>query len=230
MGLMGRILGAGGAAREVGAAVTGIAEVFAGNRAQREAAEAGQLTATLGEYAAEFTGPRTGWFDGFVNGLNRLPRPMLAISTLALFGYAMAEPAGFSVRMRGLELVPEPLWWLLGAIVSFYFGARELHYRRESVAETPPTPVAITATTRRVQLDTPPELAPAAPAAPDQSEEDDQASLFGFWRTSPKETPTPAAATARNATLAPKATPVVAVHAADPNFNAAVEEWRRLNG
>ena len=26
--------------------------------------------------------------------------------------------------------MPEPLWWLLGAIVSFYFGARELHYFR----------------------------------------------------------------------------------------------------
>ncbi|MGB1236212.1 MAG: 3TM-type holin, partial [Planktomarina sp.] len=27
-------------------------------------------------------------------------------------------------RMHGLTHVPEPLWWLLGAIVSFYFGAR----------------------------------------------------------------------------------------------------------
>ncbi|MDX5349317.1 MAG: holin family protein, partial [Paracoccaceae bacterium] len=26
--------------------------------------------------------------------------------------------------------VPEPLWWLLGAIVAFYFGARETHYFR----------------------------------------------------------------------------------------------------
>jgi len=26
--------------------------------------------------------------------------------------------------MQGLALVPEPLWWLLGAVVSFYFGAR----------------------------------------------------------------------------------------------------------
>ena len=26
--------------------------------------------------------------------------------------------------MAGIALVPEPLWWLMGAIVSFYFGAR----------------------------------------------------------------------------------------------------------
>jgi len=28
------------------------------------------------------------------------------------------------IRTQGLALVPDPLWWLLGAIVSFYFGAR----------------------------------------------------------------------------------------------------------
>jgi hypothetical protein len=32
--------------------------------------------------------------------------------------------------MVGLNAVPEPLWWLLGAIVAFYFGARETHYFR----------------------------------------------------------------------------------------------------
>ena len=32
--------------------------------------------------------------------------------------------------MVGLREVPEPLWWLLGAIVSFYFGAREMYYFR----------------------------------------------------------------------------------------------------
>ena len=26
--------------------------------------------------------------------------------------------------MQGIALVPEPLWWILGAVISFYFGAR----------------------------------------------------------------------------------------------------------
>ena len=42
----------------------------------------------------------------------------------------MIDPISFAARMEGLAYVPDPLWWLLGAIVSFYFGARELHYRR----------------------------------------------------------------------------------------------------
>ena len=130
MGLIGTILGAGGAARQVGEAVGGVAEVFVGNRAERDADAAGRALATVAEFGAEFAHAPAGRWDGFVNGLNRLPRPMLALGTLGLFAYAMAAPAGFSTRMQGLQLVPEPLWWLLGAIVSFYFGARELHHQR----------------------------------------------------------------------------------------------------
>jgi hypothetical protein len=65
-----------------------------------------------------------------MNGLNRMPRPLLTLGTIGLFVYAMVEPAGFGLRMQNLNLVPEPLWWLLGAIISFYFGAREAHYFR----------------------------------------------------------------------------------------------------
>ena len=36
----------------------------------------------------------------------------------------MVDPLWFAERMQGIALVPEPLWWLLGVIVSFYFGAR----------------------------------------------------------------------------------------------------------
>ena len=87
--------------------------------------------ATQDALASEYRHGRAGWFDACVNGLNRLPRPMLALGTLGLFIYAMVEPGGFAQRMQGLAYVPEPLWWLLGAIVAFYFGARETHYLRE---------------------------------------------------------------------------------------------------
>jgi hypothetical protein len=49
---------------------------------------------------------------------------MLAFGTLGLFAAAMTDPIWFASRMQGLALVPDPLWWLLGAVVSFYFGAR----------------------------------------------------------------------------------------------------------
>jgi Holin of 3TMs, for gene-transfer release len=191
MGMIGSILGAGTAAREIGAAVGGVAEVFAGNRAAREAAEAAGFAATVGQYGAEFASAGNGRFDRFVNGLNRLPRPLLALGTLALFVYAMAEPVGFGERMQGLNLVPEPLWWLLGAIVSFYFGARELHHQRARSALVKAAGTA----------------AGASPGASDAK----------------------AAAPGPSGTPMPLAEPVVAAaKAGDPDFNAAVEEWRRL--
>jgi hypothetical protein len=48
----------------------------------------------------------------------------MALGTIGLFVFAMADPQAFAARMVGLAEVPEPLWWLLGAIVGFYFGAR----------------------------------------------------------------------------------------------------------
>ncbi|MEC7258735.1 MAG: 3TM-type holin, partial [Pseudomonadota bacterium] len=47
------------------------------------------------------------------------------LGTLGLFVAAMVDPLWFAERMQGIALVPEPLWWLLGVIVSFYFGARQ---------------------------------------------------------------------------------------------------------
>lgn len=130
MGLISRIIGGSGAVQALGSAVQGVSEVFTPNATRRMELSHDAYIAALASAGAEFVQPRSGWFDGFVNGLNRLPRPMLALGTLGLFIYAMAEPAGFALRMEGLALVPEPLWWLLGAVVSFYFGAREAHHFR----------------------------------------------------------------------------------------------------
>jgi hypothetical protein len=99
-------------------------EVFRENAesgAQRSAQVQGQA---MTQYGAEFLVPRRGGFDRFMDGVNRLPRPALALGTLGLFVSAMVEPLWFAERMQGIALVPEPLWWLLGVIVSFYFGAR----------------------------------------------------------------------------------------------------------
>lgn len=93
----------------------------------------------LAQYAAEFEQARQGGFDRVMDGVNRLPRPAMAIGILALFVSSMIDPIWFASRMQGLVLVPEPLWWLLGVIVSFYFGARhqvKSHQFQESLNQT----------------------------------------------------------------------------------------------
>lgn len=99
-------------------------EVFRPNAEAQAQRDEDRYGASLGQFAAEFYAPQRGWFDRLMDALNRVPRPAMALGTLGLFVSAMVNPEWFSARMVGLALVPEPLWWLLGAIVSFYFGAR----------------------------------------------------------------------------------------------------------
>lgn len=138
MGLMGSLLGNPGTVAAVGQAAKDVAEVFTPSATKRMELSAQAQSDALKEFSAEFDNPSAGWFDRLVNGLNRLPRPLLAYGTIGLFVYAMTDPQAFALRMVGLNAVPEPLWWLLGAVVTFYFGARETHYFRNRPIMMPP--------------------------------------------------------------------------------------------
>lgn len=105
-------------------------EVFRENAEGAATREAAYRSAALSQFGAEFVVERKGNFDRFMDGLNRVPRPALALGTLGLFVSAMWNPVWFASRMQGIALVPEPMWWLFGAIVSFYFGAR---YQMKSI-------------------------------------------------------------------------------------------------
>ena len=129
MGIIRNILGFGQAAKNV-------TEVFWANRTASEQHAHDRFVAVQKAYASETTGSLR--FDLFVNALNRLPRPLMALGTVGLFVFAMASPEAFAARMEGLAVIPDPLWWLLGAVVSFYFGARELHHFRTGRAGTSP--------------------------------------------------------------------------------------------
>lgn len=115
------------------------AEVFRVNAEASERREVGLQSGTMQQFHAEFTGDESSWFDAIIDGVNRLPRPMLALGTIGLFVTAMVDPIWFAERMQGIGLVPEPMWWIMGAIISFYFGARHQvkgQQFQRSIAET----------------------------------------------------------------------------------------------
>ncbi len=119
-------------------------EVFRENAEAGAARQTAERGAAVSQFDAEFGAGQSGLFDRIMDGVNRLPRPALALGTLGLFISAMVDPVWFAARMQGIALVPEPLWWLLGVIVSFYFGARHQFkgqvFRRsilQSAAEAP---------------------------------------------------------------------------------------------
>jgi hypothetical protein len=162
MGLIGQVLGMlfGGQRNVLKAPVLIVRE----NAEASGVREAETRAGALQQFASEFQREKPGMFDRIIDGINRIPRPALALGTLALFVAAMTDPVWFAGRMQGLALVPEPLWWLMGAIVGFYFGARSEAKGQaftRSVAET----LARTGTVVR-NIDALRDLdAPPAPAA-----------------------------------------------------------------
>ncbi|MEQ9260684.1 MAG: holin family protein [Roseovarius sp.] len=152
------------------------AQVFRVGADAADARAAETQAAALAQFAAEFQAPRKGLFDRMIDGLNRVPRPAMALGTIALFVSAMTHPVWFAERMQGIALVPEPLWWLLGVVVSFYFGARHQAKGQEfqrSIAETlarTPQVVSNIETLRALEPERPQE-AGAAPETRAQAEE-----------------------------------------------------------
>ncbi|CUH76852.1 holin family protein [Tropicibacter naphthalenivorans] len=149
MGVIERILGViFGSGRNV---VAETAEVFRIN-AEADAQRAHQMqSAALQQFGGEFRLTQRGWFDRFMDALNRVPRPAMALGTLGLFIAAMVDPVWFAARMAGIALVPEPLWWLLAAIVSFYFGARHQAKGQDFQRELAETMAAVPQVVRTVK-------------------------------------------------------------------------------
>ena len=156
------------------------AQVFRENAENASARATDIQTEALRQFAAEFSHPRRNWFDVMIDGMNRLPRPMMALGTLALIGTSMADPIWFASRMQGLALVPEPLWWLMGAIVSFYFGARHQAKGQEFQQSVAGTMARTGQVTRNIQ--TLNGLAPTAPTLTKKSPLPTENAAFLDWQ------------------------------------------------
>jgi hypothetical protein len=125
MSLWGAIAGMFQPARE-------LVEVFktnAENQAERSHEERMELSrqdlAALEQFAAEFKSARTSTaWDSFIDGLNRLPRPLITLGILGLFVLAPADPVRFLAIAEAYQLMPDGFWALLSIIIAFYFGGR----------------------------------------------------------------------------------------------------------
>ena len=131
--MFGKLLGwlFGGGVTAVGDTVKNVTEVFRPNAeasAQRTHDETMAVTAqdmaSLQQRIAEAANPGSGWFAGFVEALNRLPRPLITLGVLWWFVLPAIDPERFVIIAQGYSLVPEGMWAVLGVIVAFFFGGR----------------------------------------------------------------------------------------------------------
>lgn len=109
-----------------------VAEVFVENKenqGERQHLETlsdmGLTQETIQQFAAEFhaRSSRT-WWDSFIDGLNRLPRPLLTLAVIGFFILAPLDPERFLLVAKAYEVIPTGYWGLLSVIVGFYFGGR----------------------------------------------------------------------------------------------------------
>jgi len=109
-----------------------VAEVFVENKENRgkrshkeKLADITRDMASLQQFSAEFHARQNRtWWDSFIDGLNRLPRPLITIAILSFFILAPLDPIKFLEIAKAYELMPSGYWALLSIIVGFYFGGR----------------------------------------------------------------------------------------------------------
>lgn len=79
----------------------------------------------IDQFAAEFRDlSHRGWWDSFVDGLNRLPRPLIALGLIAFFGYTAFDPLTATKIAQSYAILPDGFWALVGVVVAFYFAGR----------------------------------------------------------------------------------------------------------
>ena len=102
-----------------------LAKTFIGSKQDRDRAGHTEHIAFLKMVASE-NKPlvyRTKW-DSFVDGINRLVRPIFTFGTIYLFYFCMKYPTDFAISMKALTLMPTQGWYLLFTIVVFWFGGK----------------------------------------------------------------------------------------------------------
>jgi len=94
-----------------------------GNRAKRDQYQADARSAVYSQFAAEFGHSKT-WWDSLIDGLNRLPRPIMTFGVIYLFVWCARDPAAFIEYAVALQAMPKEGWYILGAVVTFWFAAK----------------------------------------------------------------------------------------------------------
>ena len=112
--------------------IKGVAEVFFGNKKERDAQSAAnehdEQIEIHREHAAgySYAAPTRNWFDSLIDGINRLPRPIFAFLAIWLIVWACWSPAAFIVSMKALNQVPEWVSTFVTIVLIFFFGSRTI--------------------------------------------------------------------------------------------------------
>lgn len=125
MSLIGTIL-AGGVSTIVDSAA-GLARVFVKDKTEGQQLDAAQQASVSEQFSAEFNDRRNRtWWDSLIDGVNRLPRPVIAFSVIAMMFWPVIDPIEFSIVMQAYSIVPAWVAGLFIQVVALFFGGKFL--------------------------------------------------------------------------------------------------------
>lgn len=108
------------------AAVRELAEVFKVNAEGASRRGHDLDAATLSQFASEFVARnQRSWWDSFVDGLNRLPRPALTLGVFFMLIQTYRDPIFMAEVFTAWAIIPVEVWALVTIIVTFFFGGRQ---------------------------------------------------------------------------------------------------------
>ena len=116
-----------------------ISKIF-GSKEKRDQFQANARSAVYSQFAAEFGHSKT-WWDSLIDGLNRLPRPLMTFGTIYLFYMCWTDYERFLVGAVALQSMPKEGWYILGAIVTFWFAAKlpkDFGKHKKEYGDSPP--------------------------------------------------------------------------------------------
>lgn len=109
--------------------VGGLVKSILGDKAAREdnvhSEQMSAEQAMAADAAAQQRDNRTKW-DSFVDGLNRLPRPIIAFMVIGAIIWAPINPIKFNIVMQSYAIVPMWLAAIFGQVILLFFGGRML--------------------------------------------------------------------------------------------------------
>lgn len=98
------------------------------------------------EVAAQSSTDKSYWHS-FVDGLNRLPRPLMAFLVIFIMIYCPYDPERFSVVMVAYNLVPSWLALIIAQVIALFCGGRMLDKWNGSMSVDP---AVVTATLKQI--------------------------------------------------------------------------------
>lgn len=101
----------------------GLFKTVFGDKSESNSQTHNEQMAVYGQFGKEFGHSKTKW-DSFIDGLNRLPRPLMTYGIIALFVWCARDPLAFVVYAEALQAMPQQGWVILGIIITFWFGGK----------------------------------------------------------------------------------------------------------